>query len=227
MIQRRRPESNRCIARSGIDSDSIQPPYRPRPPRQGDESAPGEVRRSQSWSGGRGGRTESALWREPLGTLPDPTQHLSFHHKRARLHRQHPDARRDRRQTKAVAAQQPRLAATLIEDEGPHPVSVLRAPRENMLGLDPLNSHSVRAKADRVAHVGVLELRQHTIDTVHVESEQVLDPVVRVGAAPWGWAHLCQPRPHVSRRRRNLNRARRNAICVLKKLIARQSRPCF
>jgi hypothetical protein len=49
-----------------------------------------------------------------------------------------------------------------------------------MLELDSLEAHSVRSVADRVADLWMLELRKDSVDAVHVEAKQVLDPVICV-----------------------------------------------
>jgi hypothetical protein len=52
-----------------------------------------------------------------------------------------------------------------------------------VLGLNPLQAHHIRAEADRVADVRVLKLGEDIVCAVHVQTEQVLDPVVGVSAA--------------------------------------------
>jgi heavy metal translocating P-type ATPase len=94
-----------------------------------------------------------------LGALLDTAKHLALHQERSRLHRQHPDATYRRRQAKSVTAEQPRAAVFLGEHERPNPVAVLRAPSEHMLGLDPLQLHSVRPEANGVPDLRVLKLR--------------------------------------------------------------------
>jgi hypothetical protein len=79
---------------------------------------------------------------------------------------------------------QPRLAVPcIVEDERPNPVAVGGLDREYVLRLDDRVAHPVGAKPEAVAKVRVLELGQHGLGAVHVEAEQVLDPVVRVDAA--------------------------------------------
>jgi len=82
-----------------------------------------------------------------------------------------------------------------------------------VLGLDPLESHPVRAKAEHVANLWVLKLRQDAVDAVHVEAEQVLNPVVGVGAAARRRAHLRKPRPDRGRWRGDRDRTRRDSVC--------------
>ena len=68
------------------------------------------------------------MWRcrgELLGALLDSVEHLPFHHERAGLHRKHDDSRAERRESEAIATDQPRLTVTLIEHECPDPVAVL------------------------------------------------------------------------------------------------------
>ena len=115
-------------------------------------------------------------------------------------------------------------AVALLEHERPDPVAVLGAPGEHVLGLDALDPHPVGAVADRVADLRVLELGQDAVDAVHVEAEQVLDPVVRVGAAARGRAHLRQPRPDGGGGGVDRDRARRDAVGVLEQLVAGQAR---
>src|SRR5438270_11053765 len=62
-------------------------------------------------------------------------------------------------------------------------------------GLNPRHAHVVCAQHDLVAYCGMLKLGDDVIDAVHVEPEQILDPVVRVGATTRRRAHLRQPRP--------------------------------
>src|SRR5664280_688699 len=126
--------------------------------------------------------------REPLGAPLDPIEHLPLHHERTSLHRQHADPRGERRQPEAVAADQPRPAVLLLEQERPNPVAILRAPGKYMFWLDPLKPHPVWAKADRVADLRMLELRENVIDAVHISvsythlraHETVLDLVCRL-----------------------------------------------
>jgi hypothetical protein len=59
-----------------------------------------------------------------------------------------------------------------------------------VLVLDSLEPHPVRAVAERFADLGVLELGENAVDAVHVEAEQVVDPVVGVGAAARRGSHL-------------------------------------
>ena len=67
------------------------------------------------------------------------------------------------RQAEAVAADQARRAVALGEDEGPYPVPVRRAVGEHVLGLDAREPHLVRAVAEAVADLRILELGQHTV----------------------------------------------------------------
>ena len=71
------------------------------------------------------------------------------------------------------------------------------------------------AKADRVADLRMLELRQDAVDTVHVEAEKVLDPVVGVGAAARRRAHLRKPGPDRRGRRVDRDRTSRDSAGVL------------
>ena len=114
-------------------------------------------------------------------------------------------------------------AVALREHERPDPVAILGPPGQHVLGLDPLDPHPVRAVLDRVSDLGMLELRQDAIDAVHVEPKQVLDPVVGVGAAAWGRAHLRKPRPDRGGRRVDSDRASRHSVRFLQQLIAGQT----
>src|SRR5947208_15334769 len=89
----------------------------------------------------------------------------------------------ERREAEAVAADQPSGAVVRLQHEGPDPVAVLGSPGEHVPGFDPLEPHSVRAKGDCMADLGMLELGQDVVDAMHVEAEQVPDPVGGVGAA--------------------------------------------
>ncbi len=115
------------------------------------------------------------------------------------------------------------VPSRLFENERPNPVAVLGAPSKHVLGLDALDPHSVRAKPDRVSDLGLLELRQDAVDAVHVEAEQVLDPVVGVGAAARGRAHLREPGPNGCGRSVNRDRARRDAVGFLQQFVPRQA----
>jgi hypothetical protein len=157
-----------------------------------------------------------ALAVESLGPLFDPPQHFPFHEERARLQRQHADARSERREAEAVAADQPRAAVIVfVQHERPDPVAVLGAPGEHVSGLEAFEAHSVRAVPDRFADLGMLVLRQDVVGAVHVEAEQVLDPVVGVGAAARRRTHLREPRPDRYGWRINRDRACGDTICVL------------
>ena len=154
----------------------------------------------------------------------DPEQHLALHHQRGGLHRHHADAVRQAREPEPVAADQPGPAVALGEHERPHPVAVLGAPRQHALGLDALDPHPVRAEPHHVADDGVLEFRHHMVGAVHVEPQQVLDPVVGVGAAAGPRAHLRDPRPDRARRRLDRDRAGGDAVGVGQQLVAGQGR---
>src|SRR5208283_518480 len=65
----------------------------------------------------------------------------------------------------------------------------------------------------------VLKLGQNAIRAVHIEAEQVLEPVVRVGAAPPA-AHLDQPWPDGVRRRIDLDSARGEDVRAVEQLVA-------
>ena len=96
-----------------------------------------------------------------------------------------------------------------------------------MLGLDALEPHPVLAKADRLAGRRVLEVGQYACDAVHVQAEQILDPVIRIRASTRGRTHLRDPRPDRRRGSVDRDRARRDPIGVLEQLVARQARDGF
>ena len=58
---------------------------------------------------------------------------------------------------------------------------------------------------------------------MHIEAEQVLDPVVGVGPSAWRGTHLRQPGPYVSGRGADLDHAGRNAIGILEQLVPRKT----
>ena len=84
--------------------------------------------------------------------------------------------------------------------------------------------HPVRPVADRVAEPRVLELGQDPVGAVHVEAEEVLDPVVGVRPAARRRADLGDPWPDRVRRRVDLDRPRRDPVGVFEQLVARQRR---
>jgi glyceraldehyde 3-phosphate dehydrogenase len=77
--------------------------------------------------------------------------------------------------------------------------------------LDPLEPHPVRAEPDRVAHVRMLELGEDAVDAVHAEAEEVLDPVIGLGAAARRRAPLREPRPRPTRPARQSRSSRCSA----------------
>ena len=83
------------------------------------------------------------------------------------------------------------------EDKGPDPVTHLGAIREHPFGVEDLHPHpgSVLAAAQDVPDLEVLPLRVDPIRAMHVEVEQVLDPVIGVGTRT-ARSHLHQPRPN-------------------------------
>jgi hypothetical protein len=93
-----------------------------------------------------------------------------------------------------------------------------------MLGLDNPEAHLVVAIAETVTDLRVLVVGQDAVGAVHVQAEQVLDPVVGVGAAARRGAHLGDPRPHRRTRRVDRDRTRRDAVGVFEQLVARQPR---
>ena len=70
----------------------------------------------------------------------------------------------------------------------------------------------------------MLKVGQHTVDAVHVEPEQVLAPVVCVGAAPRSGPHLGDPRPHAPGRGLDRDRPGRHAVGILEQLVSGQAR---
>jgi len=81
--------------------------------------------------------------------------------------------------------------------------------------------------ADAVADSGLLELGQHAVSAVHVQAEEVLDPVVGVGAATRRRPHLRDPRPYRGRRRLDCDRACRDSVRMFEQLVAEEARADF
>src|SRR6188508_3673864 len=102
-------------------------------------------------AGGADSRSRLVDRGESLCSSLDPVQHLALHHERAGLHRDHPDPVAQARQAEAVAADQPRAAVLLVEDEAPHPVAVGGLGGEHALGLDDSVAHLVGAVAEALA----------------------------------------------------------------------------
>ena len=86
-------------------------------------------------------------------------------------------------------------SVVLVEHEAPDPVAVFGTGREHAAGLDAFEAHAVRAVAERVADLRMLVLGQDAVRAVHVQAEQVLDPVVGVGAAARRRTDLRDPGP--------------------------------
>src|ERR1022692_1336773 len=156
---------------------------------------------------------------QSLGSLLDAEQHLALHHQAAGLHHQRAEQPRQprraggaRRRGRAgsrgragrddpVSADQPGYPVLGEEGEDPHPVAVRRSQREHVIPIEYLDPHRGAAGSERelIADRDVLELRQDHIGAVHVQAEQVLDPVIAVRAGPAA-AHLDQPGPDGARR---------------------------
>ena len=130
--------------------------------------------------------------------------------------------RRVPRLERTVAAYQSRRAVARLQDECPYPIAILRAPGENTLRLHALDPHSVCPVADRVADLRMLELGQDTVGAVHVQAEEVLDPVVGVRPAARRWAHLRNPWPDRRGRGIDADRPRRDPISCFEQLVAGQ-----
>ena len=109
----------------------------------------------------------------------------------------------------------------LVEYEAPDPVAVFGACCQHVLRFDAFEAHAVLAVAEGVTDLRMLVLGQYSVGTVHVEAEQVLDPVVGVGAAARGGTHLRDPGPDGRRRGINRDRAGRNAVRVFEGLVPR------
>jgi hypothetical protein len=90
-----------------------------------------------------------------------------------------------------------------------------------MVRFHALDPHPIRAVANRVAYPGMLELGEDAIGAVHIEAEQVLDPVVRIGAAARRRPHLGDPRPDTRGRSVNVDCPGRDPVGILEKLVAR------
>ena len=115
----------------------------------------------------------------------------------------------------------------LAEDEAPYPVAVLGAGCEYVLRLDSFEAHAVRAVSEGISDLRMLVFAEYLVCAVHVESEQVLDPVVGVRAAAWRWAHLRDPGPDRSCGRVDRYCPSRDPVCFFKQFIARKPRRCF
>ena len=74
---------------------------------------------------------------------------------------------------------------------------------------------SLAGFAEALAGLGVLIVGKHGLGRVHVQAEQVLDPVVRVGPSARRRSHLRDPGPNGRGRRVDRDRARRHAVGVL------------
>ena len=133
--------------------------------------------------------------REPLRALLDPEQHLALHHQRAGLHRQHPDPRGERREPEAVAADQSCAAVALARARTSTPSCRPPSARRARARARPARAACGWRRSRSCRRPRVLELGQDAVGAVHVETEQVLDPVIRVGAAARRRAHLREPRP--------------------------------
>ena len=115
----------------------------------------------------------------------------------------------------AVSADQPSRAVLGHEVEAPDPVASSNRKTSECSG-SRTSTWSLRAALpewEGVADLDVLELRQHRAGAVHVEAEEVLDPVVGVGASPAA-AHLHEPGPDRARRRVDRDGAGRDACRV-------------
>jgi hypothetical protein len=69
-------------------------------------------------------------------------------------------------------------APTLLEDACPDPSAISRTDCEHALRIDDCVRHAVGTEPESVAELRMLELRPDPFGAVHVETEQVLDPVV-------------------------------------------------
>ena len=83
-----------------------------------------------------------------------------------------------------------------VEAERPDPVAVLGVQHHRPLGIEHVHPQAwpVLSELLDVADLPVLKLRQDLVDAVHVEAEEVLDPVVGVDAS-LAASHLHQPWP--------------------------------
>jgi hypothetical protein len=122
-----------------------------------------------------------------------------------------------------VATDQAGRAVPGDEGKGPDPVTRLGADREHPFGVEDLHPHprSVLAAAQDIPDLEVLPLREDPVSAVHLEAEEVLDPVIGVGART-ARAHLDQPRPDRRRRSVDPDRSRRNDVGGVEQVVPRQ-----
>jgi hypothetical protein len=163
---------------------------------------------------------------EAFGARLDAEQHLALHDQAARLHEQQvegPGGRRQARRDDPVPADQPGRVHLGQQCEDPHPVPVGDPDRQGPLRVEHLYPHDGPAGTQRqfVAGLEALELRKNLVGTVHVQAEEVLDPVVGVGAAAAA-AHLHEPRPDGIRRGVDRDRAGGHQADVREQLVAGQ-----
>ncbi|MGO9790085.1 MAG: tyrosine-type recombinase/integrase [Solirubrobacteraceae bacterium] len=122
-----------------------------------------------------------------------------------------------------------------LRDEEPLFVRIGRHGTEPSLSLSSVAVHRIvrhgcqaAGVPDRLAHphdLRILELREDSVDAVHIKPQQVLDPVIRVRTTTRSRPHLRQPRPHIRSRRADLDRSGRHTVSVLEQLVPRQKRP--
>ena len=73
------------------------------------------------------------------------------------------------------------------------------------------------------AGLRVLVLRENPVGAVHVEAEEVLDPVVRVCAAAGRGSHLRDPQPRGHDGSVDRDSSGRDAVCVFKWFVSWQA----
>ena len=114
----------------------------------------------------------------------------------------------------------PTALGTSTKDHTQLPSSERQA--RDTLRFHALDPHPVGSVAEHITDHRMLERRQHVIDAVHVKTEEVLDPVVRVGAAPGRRTHLSDPGPDRLGRRVDVDSSCGDAVGILEQLVAWQ-----
>ena len=82
-----------------------------------------------------------------------------------------------------------------------------------------LHTRTLRSHRQDIAHFEVLEIWKDLVSTVHAQTKQVLDPVIRVHATPAA-AHLHQPRPYRVRWRSDGDSPSRHDVRIRKEVVA-------
>src|SRR5450755_1162928 len=92
------------------------------------------------------------------------------------------------------------------------------------LGVKDINTHARPGLSElfQVTNLPILKLRQDLVDAVHVQAEQILDPVIGVYAT-FATAHLHEPGPDSRWGSTDSDCPRRKNLRTRKKLITRQN----